>query len=120
MRLLVASDSSLILGSDPVQSFFGTLAALELIAKTSSLLVFQRSVRRCLFMFTQHQHLLSIHFLTSTEIVRLMGDDVTKGAVQMRMTESIRPIGRLQARARAAGLNPQHIDLSVNLKTFDG
>lgn len=49
-----------------------------------------------------------------------MGDDVTKGAVQMRMTESIRPIGRLQARARAAGLNPQHIDLSVNLKTFDG
>ena len=49
-----------------------------------------------------------------------MGDDVTKKSIEMHLSQSIRPLGRLQNAARVAGVDPKDVNLKVNHKNVDG
>jgi len=48
-----------------------------------------------------------------------MGGGTTKHALQCQISGSFRLIGQLQLAARAAGVDPENVDITVTPKTFD-
>jgi len=49
-----------------------------------------------------------------------MGTDVTPHGLRYQLTDRIRPIGKLQLHALAAGQDPKDVNLDVTAKTFRG
>jgi len=56
--------------------------------------------------------------IASPDIVYRMGDDVSVAAVKGHIAQTLRPMGKLQIAARAAGFDPKNIDLGVNIRNY--
>jgi len=48
-----------------------------------------------------------------------MGEDVSSNAIVCQMSQRFKPVAKLQLAALKAGLNPEHVNLSVNPRTLD-
>jgi hypothetical protein len=53
------------------------------------------------------------------DIAFYLGDDATKKAVELRITERLKPLARLQRHARETKNNPQFVDVTVTYKNYE-
>ncbi|KAH8591111.1 hypothetical protein B0O99DRAFT_690936 [Bisporella sp. PMI_857] len=62
---------------------------------------------------------LQVNYKTYGYIAFYLGDDATKKAVELRITERLKPLARLQRHARETKNNPQFVDVTVTYKNYE-